>query len=134
MITAIDLLTHPKKPLTEMQVLSRIRKGIPKKALANLSKTLSLSKDAMCSIIGLSSRTINRRQNLNPQEADKLYRVARVTALAINVLEDQQQAVEWLNSPKLALENQTPLSLLDTEIGAREVEKLLKRIEYGVYS
>lgn len=55
-------------------------------------------------------------------------------ALAINVLEDKQQAIEWLSTPKIALDDQVPLELLFTGIGAREVEKLLKRIEHGVYT
>jgi len=63
-----------------------------------------------------------------------LYRLARVFTLAIKVLGSKEQAIRWLNAPKVALFDQTPLELLNTSIGTKEVEKLLNRIEYGVYT
>ena len=134
MIRPYELLSKPRKALSDMEVLKRIRRGIPISALTNLSNEFSVSKDMVCTWLGFSPRTMLRRDVLNIDEADRLYRLARVFALAINVLEDKQQAIEWLNTPKIALDNQVPLSLLNTGVGSREVEKLLKRIEHGVYS
>ncbi|MDQ3459226.1 MAG: MbcA/ParS/Xre antitoxin family protein [Deinococcota bacterium] len=45
-----------------------------------------------------------------------------------------ESAADWLRSENLSLGGRTPLEYADTEIGAREVENLLGRIEYGVYS
>lgn len=67
-------------------------------------------------------------------ESDKVYRLARIYALALEVLEDKQHAIQWLNTSKISLGNVTPLSLLDTAAGTQEVEHLLRRIEYGVLS
>lgn len=134
MIRAYEILTKPRKPLSDLEIIEQVRHGLPISAISNLSHALSMSKENICNVLGLSARTMSRRQVFKKEEADKLFRVARVLALAINVLEDSEHAIEWLNTPKLALDHQTPLSLLDTEIGAREVEKLLKRIEYGVYT
>lgn len=61
-------------------------------------------------------------------------RVVQIFTLAVNVLEDEENALDWLLRPKLALNQQSPLSLLQTKQGAREVETLLKQIECGVYS
>ena len=43
------------------------------------------------------------------------------------------RAVE-ATTPKRALGNITPLRCCDTDVGAREVEALLGRIEHGVFS
>ena len=40
----------------------------------------------------------------------------------------------WLTSPQVGLGGAIPLEYAETEVGAREVENLLGRIEYGVYS
>jgi putative toxin-antitoxin system antitoxin component (TIGR02293 family) len=54
--------------------------------------------------------------------------------LAEEVIEDREQAREWLRSPQVGLDNRVPFVLMETEAGAREVEDLLLRIEHGVLS
>ena len=53
---------------------------------------------------------------------------------AVEVLESMDHARQWLTSPQLGLGGSVPLEYAETEVGAREVEDLLGRIEYGVYS
>ena len=50
------------------------------------------------------------------------------------VLGGQAQAVRWLRSPNQALGGRIPLELLDTDLGRRQIEEILGRIEQGVYS
>jgi putative toxin-antitoxin system antitoxin component (TIGR02293 family) len=61
-------------------------------------------------------------------------RIARVMARAENVLGSPERATAWLNRPNRALGDAVPLDLLGTDLGAREVEAVLGRIEHGVYS
>lgn len=42
--------------------------------------------------------------------------------------------MRWLAMPNKALGGKKPLDLLDTELGAKQVEQILGRIESGVYS
>ena len=53
---------------------------------------------------------------------------------ALEVFESEEPARSWLNSPQVGLGGAVPLDYAETELGAREVEDLLSRIEYGVYS
>jgi putative toxin-antitoxin system antitoxin component (TIGR02293 family) len=53
---------------------------------------------------------------------------------AVKVFGGIEEARQWLNSPQFGLGGAVPLDYAETEIGAREVENLLGRIEYGVYS
>ena len=50
------------------------------------------------------------------------------------VMESVENGRRWLNSPQVGLGGATPLEYAETEVGAREVEDLLGRIEHGVYS
>jgi putative toxin-antitoxin system antitoxin component (TIGR02293 family) len=68
---------------------------------------------------------------LTPQESDRVYRLARVLALAKALIGDEESARRWLKQANEALGGETPLAALDTELGARRVEEVLGRIAYG---
>src|SRR6266851_5722473 len=54
---------------------------------------------------------------------------------AVDLFEgDEVGAHRWLTTAKKALENQTPLAYSRTELGAREVENLIGRLEHGVFA
>ena len=61
-------------------------------------------------------------------------RISNLYDRALEVLGDQERAEAWLKEPKKALGMKTPFQYADTEPGAREVENLLGRLEYGVFS
>jgi putative toxin-antitoxin system antitoxin component (TIGR02293 family) len=61
-------------------------------------------------------------------------RVARLIERAARVLESGENARKWLTSPQIGLGGAVPMEYAGTEVGAREVEDLLGRIEHGVYS
>ncbi len=63
-----------------------------------------------------------------------MLRIAHLLDVASRVFDALESAADWLRSENLSLGGRTPLEYADTEIGAREVENLLGRIEYGVYS
>ncbi len=123
-----------------------IKKGIPSRAMYHVKKEFNLTDEALALILGASLRTIGRRRKaaettptvskkrLSPVESDRLYRFARIVALAENVFESKEDALEWLNSPQYGLGGAVPFKMLQTDAGAREVEELLTRIEYGVIS
>jgi hypothetical protein len=71
---------------------------------------------------------------LSPANSDIVVRTATAMARAIDVLGDRTKAAHWLTTPNRALGGEVPITLLDTSAGAHEVEALLDRIEYGVYS
>ena len=47
---------------------------------------------------------------------------------------DPAKAARWLRKPNRVLNLQTPLTLLETETGARAVEEALGQIDHGVYA
>jgi putative toxin-antitoxin system antitoxin component (TIGR02293 family) len=47
---------------------------------------------------------------------------------------DATRALGWLTSALIALEGRRPFDLLATEVGARDVETILGRLEHGVFS
>lgn len=114
-----------------------VRQGLPFSALEELTRQLEISPQQCNAILGIPPRTMARRkeaQQLNPQESDRLYRVSRAASQAVDVLGSLDKARCWLKAPNRALGGDRPLDLLDTEIGARQVEDVLLRLNYGIFS
>ena len=114
-----------------------VRRGLPFSTMETLSDQLELSPQQCSEVLAIPARTVARRKEnkqLNPQESDRLYRVARAASQAVEVLGSLDKARLWLNTPNRALSCEPPLDLLDTEIGARQVEEVLLRLNYGIFS
>ncbi len=56
---------------------------------------------------------------------------ARIQALADDVFSDPQKANRWLRESLGILDGKPPLELAQTESGARLVEQLLAKIDWG---
>ncbi len=117
--------------------ISRLRDGLPYAAIERLRQTLGLSLDELASALGISTRTLNRRKDqdaLRGDESDRVFRIARVFVHALSVFEDDERAARWFKKPNPVLDGMSPLEVFDTDLGAKLVDDLLTRIEYGVYS
>jgi putative toxin-antitoxin system antitoxin component (TIGR02293 family) len=79
-------------------------------------------------------RRLAQREALKPSEADGISRLLRLTELATKVFGDAAFARDWLSLPNPALKQRIPVELAETDAGAREVETILTRIAYGMYS
>src|ERR1700674_5111530 len=115
-----------------------IRTGLPPGSVSALAERLHLSTSVLSRKLGIPQRTLTRRLShgslLTAAESDRTVRMARVFANAVEMIGDQDKAIEWLGTPNRALGGARPLDRLDTDTGARMVEDILGRIAYGVYS
>jgi putative toxin-antitoxin system antitoxin component (TIGR02293 family) len=73
-----------------------------------------------------------REGRLSPEESERLERLARLTALAAQVLESEVEAQDFLFQPHPLLRGEKPAALARSELGARQVEDLLWRLEYSL--
>jgi putative toxin-antitoxin system antitoxin component (TIGR02293 family) len=119
------------------QQIGQIQAGLSFRAVQNLQKALNIPLEAMASVLGMSRATLHRRKlrgKIDEEESEKLVRYQRLLKQAEDVFGDGKSARDWLTHKQAGLGNAVPLQFARTEIGAREVENLLGRIEYGVYS
>lgn len=122
-----------------MQMAELVAQGLPKESAFHLQGLLALNDQRLSKSLGVSAKTLGRLRKsaggqLSSLQSDRVYRLARVFGLATDVFEDQGAAREWLLSAQVGLGNRIPIELMQSEAGAREVEDLLLRIEYGVFS
>jgi putative toxin-antitoxin system antitoxin component (TIGR02293 family) len=123
--------------LNPAQLRSRIREGLPYSALDSVRERLHLSLPEAAQVLDTPLRTLARRRRsrkLDAVESDRLYRLVHIAALAVSMFGNEEAAAAWLRRPNRALNGETPLQMTDTEIGTRQVEDVLGRLEYGVIS
>ncbi len=120
------------------ELVRRIEQGLPYKTLESLSEASGLTAQEIGSVLAIPARTLARRRvsgKLSMEESERLLRLSNVFEKAVELFEgDVAAAVNWLVSPRKALGDHTPLEYSRTELGAREVEGLIGRLEHGVFS
>ena len=119
------------------EILQLVRNGLPYQALESIQERLNLTLAEAAFVLHVPLRTLARRRQgrkLDAGESDRLYRLARIAAQAVAALGSEDKAAAWLRRPNRALNGAVPLGLLDTDLGARQVEDVLGRLLHGVVS
>jgi len=120
------------------ELISKIKRGLPFRSCQRFFKETELPTEITARVIQIPMRTLARRKKegrLRPDESDRLVRLARLYVKALELFGDRADAARhWLMSPAHALGGATPLEYSSTEIGAREVENLIGRLEHGIPS
>jgi putative toxin-antitoxin system antitoxin component (TIGR02293 family) len=122
----------------ELALADKVESGFSFAAFTRLQKAIEITANQLAELISITSRTLTRRKNkgrLRPDESERLLRVSRIFDLSLDLFEDDKKAAHsWLFSSNEALRGKTPLELSKTEVGAREVENLIHRLEHGVFT
>lgn len=120
-----------------LRLIEFIEEGFPLASVDQISDSIGIERDKTLDLIGLPKRTYARRKKegrLDLSESDRLFRLARIFVSARLVLGSTEKASRWLQKRNRSLGNRIPLDLLGTDVGAYEVEKILGRIQHGIFS
>ncbi|MEJ2218348.1 MAG: DUF2384 domain-containing protein [Gemmatimonadota bacterium] len=115
---------------------ARVREGLSYESFERLRRVLDLPASRASELLQIPTRTLTRRKEakrFEPEESDRLIRLSRLVGLALQLFEGDLEATRsWLKTPHAALADQTPLEFATTEVGSREVENLIGRLEHGI--
>ncbi len=115
-----------------------VEEGLPFSALERFQRNIDLPLRELADAIRVPLRTLDRRKRagrLEPEESDRAIRLSRVFGAVLTLFEgDEEAARAWLKRRQVALGNERPIDFVRTEVGAREVERLIGRLEHGVFS
>ena len=133
-ITAAILgLDHP--PADDLAVVRMVRSRLRTQAIGAL-QAAGVDAKALTRII--PRRTLEHRRQkgeaLSLEESERAYRTASIVALAEAVFGNRDKALAWLNAPKSRFDGETPMDLIDTEVGARLIEEALIQIDEGYFA
>jgi putative toxin-antitoxin system antitoxin component (TIGR02293 family) len=120
------------------RTIQQLQKGFPFEALNRFHKQSGIPVGTLADLIQLPQRTLMRRKasgRLRPDESERLLRISNLFEQTLELFEgDTQRARRWLATPNKELDSASPLDFARTEIGAREVEDLIGRLEHGVFT
>ena len=121
-----------------LDLLRAMKKGLSYRAFERFRRNTSLSFERVCDFIAIPRRTMTRRKREGrflPDESDRLLRASMLFGKILELFEgDRDAATEWLTTAQPALGGTVPLDLARSEVGSREVERLVGRLEHGVFS
>jgi len=122
---------------SEFDLASAAMEGLAAGAVSEILASGLLSPEELYQLV-IPRRTFDRRvegkQPLTVTESDRLLRAIRVVVRAIEALGSSEKAAKWLRTENRSLRGKVPIALLETDMGARMVERTLGRIEHGVHS
>lgn len=126
------------RPGRTPELIQQVRKGLPFSALRMFSSETGFAPSKIAAAIGIPERTLARRRHagrLAPEESERLLRISTVFENAVTLFEgDVDAALNWLTTPSRALADNTPWEYSRFELGARDVQDLIGRMEHGVFT
>lgn len=112
-----------------------IRSGVTARVVDDMVEYFDVSKSDIFKLLRTPESTAHKlikdNRPLDPGASERVVRVAEITKTAEETFGGREAAAQWLKTPNLALKAATPLSMLDTEPGAREVRRILSAIDHG---
>lgn len=121
--------------LKDSERLHQIKVGFSASLFQAVRVTFDLQERSLETLLNASISTLERRKrekkNLDPVASERLDRIAAVCHLAEEVFESRDSAASWMSRPNKALGSSTPIMLCETEIGAKQVRRVLQALEWG---
>lgn len=108
-----------------------VARGLPREVVpAIVASAAGPGAAARGRIAGLmvAPATFKRSPRLSPAASERAERLARTVALAAEALGDSEAVRDWLNAPHPMLGGRVPIELAATELGARQVERILLNV------
>lgn len=124
-----------REKLSEAERLQQIREGFAADLVQPVKATFSLPERSLEILLNASISTLERRRRerkvLDPVASERLDRIAMVCQLAEEVFESRLAAADWMSRANRSLGGQAPIMLCETEIGAKQVRRVLNALDWG---
>ena len=123
----------------ENGLISAVEMGVSVGVAHALPGAFHIAQTEIAGLLGVSAKTAQRwrlkaNQRLTQPVGEKAVRLLQLRQQAIETFEDEGDAVAWLNEENEAFGGRRPIDHAHTELGCRQVERLLTRIDEGIFS
>mgnify|MGYP003389291391 FL=1 len=121
----------------KLAYLKIVRQGISGSLVKRALDTMPNQRMVFCRALGTTSNNLSRfygRKPLSSQHSEEVLDVLWVYSMAYSLYEDLATAVELLNTPLPALNNEKATDLLDTFLGRKMVKDVLNKMQWGEFT
>lgn len=123
--------------LTEQEIIARSREGVLRAEADRVASLVGLTDKELATTLGLSASYLHRlkvSQRISQDASERLLLLENLLLHALDTFDGRASTVlNWMRSPLRELDYQTPIQVLDTVTGYRLVERVLGRIDYGIF-
>lgn len=134
-IAAFWDFTSEREKLGESERLRQIKEGVSSSLIVAVRIVFGLKEPGLTTLLNASASTLERRirekKPLDSVASERLDRIAAVSHLAEEVFESREGAAQWMSRANKALGGISPIMLCETEIGAKQVRRVLHALEWG---
>lgn len=122
------------------ELIVSVEEGVPGSVVKDLPDAMRATRTVIADLLDISEKSIQRliksglHKSVSRQIGERSIRLLQIRQKAIDVFESEDRALGWLNEPNAAFSGQTPLVHARTELGCRQIETVLDRIDHGVFS
>lgn len=120
----------------EVDLMKLVETGVPKATIRYLAESLGIDTKLLIEYLPVTNRNLQRYQDtdlLNDVVSDHIVALAELFAYGESTL-GKERFRHWIQSPILALGNQTPISFLKTHKGIGIIHDELMRIDFGIFA
>jgi putative toxin-antitoxin system antitoxin component (TIGR02293 family) len=118
---------------SQADLVRAVHKRLPLAALVGMSLAGLTNREIDQMVIPDRTRRhrASRDEPLSVEESDRAVRLLRIQSLAEETFANRDKANRWLRLRLAELSGETPLSVAQTEAGARLIETVLAKIAWG---
>ncbi len=124
-------------PVNSLEFVEAGNKGISKSSVVNLAGFMEVPLKDIANLLNISYKTLGRKKasdKMDSLASSLSIEIASTVARGLIVFEDSEKFNRWLHKKNNALQGKTPFDLLNTPTGINIVNRLLVRIEEGIYT
>lgn len=123
--------------MTEQEIIARSRQGVLRAEADRVARLVGLTDKEMAIALGLSASYLHRLkvdQRISQDASERLLLLENLVLHMLDTFEGRAStALNWMRAPLRELDYQTPLQTLDTVTGYTLVDRVLGRIDYGIF-
>ncbi|HSF56124.1 MAG TPA: antitoxin Xre/MbcA/ParS toxin-binding domain-containing protein [Algoriphagus sp.] len=114
--------------------LSRVdtfRNGLEKSSFESLKELSGLDYNTLADALGVSAKTLQRKEIFDTGQSEKMYELAELYALGTNYF-GREGFRRWMERPLFSLGNRKPITLIDVSAGIDLLKAEIMRLQHGI--
>ena len=123
-------------PTSDFNLIRGSREGVVRSFVDQVSQMVGLTDNEMAYILGMTPRNLHRilsDKRLSTDASERLLLLRNILIHALDTFEGKRTVVlSWLRTVIPELNDQSPLTLMDTVTGFSLVDDVLGRLDYGL--